>query len=202
LNLHHQRFVDEARIASVVGSSAHRDLVRRVAEESITVAVNNGFFPTTARKVGRIVHVSIQKNENDAAPAVVAAKLTGAFPGLVTFVVRPNVHPDIYAQAIKAASGADTVVVSLFHARTALPEQGRAFVAELIRAKPTSTVVVTYGNPYLLSSVRSPAAFVIGYGEGGFFGNQTVYADAFIRLLKGEITPTGRLPVRVPTASL
>ncbi len=39
--------------------------------------------------------------------------------------------------------------------------------------------------------------FVVGYGKGGFYGNQLVSADAFIRLLKGEIVPHGKLPVRV-----
>ncbi len=42
-----------------------------------------------------------------------------------------------------------------------------------------------------------PSAFVVGYGEGGFYGNQRAYVDAFIRLMQGEITPRGRLPVHV-----
>ena len=36
-----------------------------------------------------------------------------------------------------------------------------------------------------------------GYGEAGWYGNQTIYADSFLRLLKGEITPQGKLPVKV-----
>jgi hypothetical protein len=43
-------------------------------------------------------------------------------------------------------------------------------------------------------------AFVVGYGEKGWFGNQQVYFDSFIKLLRGELTPEGKLPVRVSEA--
>jgi hypothetical protein len=55
--------------------------------------------------------------------------------------------------------------------------------------------VLSFGNPYLVEDLRDVSAFVVGYGEGGFYGNQIVYADAFVRLLEGEIAATGRLPV-------
>jgi hypothetical protein len=70
-------------------------------------------------------------------------------------------------------------------------------VADIVRIKPRSTVVMSYGNPYVVEGLKDTAAFVVGYGEGGFYGNQTVFADAFIRLLKGEIVPRGKLPVAV-----
>jgi hypothetical protein len=56
---------------------------------------------------------------------------------------------------------------------------------------------MAYGNPYLVLRAGHPGAFVTGYGEGGFFGNQIVYADSFIKLLKGSITPRGKLPVKI-----
>jgi hypothetical protein len=43
--------------------------------------------------------------------------------------------------------------------------------------------------------LNDAAAFAVGYGEGGFYGNQVVYADAFIRLLKGAIEAKGKLPI-------
>lgn len=71
-----------------------------------------------------------------------------------------------------------------------------AFLRDVIEAQPR-TVVMSYGNPFLVESLRDAAAFVVGYGEGGFYGNQVVYADAFIRLLKGEIEAEGKLPVDI-----
>ena len=54
---------------------------------------------------------------------------------------------------------------------------------------------MSYGNPFLVESLGEAAAFAVGYGEGGFYGNQVVYADAFIRLLAGEIEANGKLPI-------
>jgi hypothetical protein len=58
-------------------------------------------------------------------------------------------------------------------------------------------VAVAYGNPHLIRKIPSVAAYLIGYGERGWFGNQAVYFESFIKLLKGELRPSGRLPVRI-----
>lgn len=42
---------------------------------------------------------------------------------------------------------------------------------------------------------------MVGYGEGGFYGNQTVYFRSFIKIIKGELVPSGKLPIEV-SASL
>jgi beta-N-acetylhexosaminidase len=203
LNLHRNRYVDPERISSVVGIQPHRDLVQQVAERSLTVLENKDFFPTNAGKLGDVVHVSIQKNANHPAALEVASKLGAALPVEQTFLLGPNVDPSLYSQALEAARNADTVVVSVFNQRTTyvdngpLRERDLALVRALIRSKPRSTVVMSYGNPYLVKGLKDATAFVVGYGEGGFYGNQVVYADAFIRLLKGEIEARGKLPVKL-----
>lgn len=72
-----------------------------------------------------------------------------------------------------------------------------ALLGKIIKLKSQSTVAMSYGNPYLIESLKGVTAYVTGYGEGGFYGNQTVYADSFIKLLKGAIAPKGKLQVKV-----
>ncbi len=67
----------------------------------------------------------------------------------------------------------------------------------MIAAKPKAVVAMSYGNPQLIRKVPDVAAFLVGYGERGWFGNQAVYFDSFIKALKGELKPSGKLPVRV-----
>jgi hypothetical protein len=55
----------------------------------------------------------------------------------------------------------------------------------------------SYGNPHLIRKLDEVPGFAVGYGEGGWFGNQAVYFDTFVAWLKGGIEPSGRLPVRV-----
>ena len=40
-------------------------------------------------------------------------------------------------------------------------------------------------------------AFLCGFGEGGWHGNQTIYFDSFLKILDGSLKPSGRLPVKV-----
>ncbi len=203
LGLHLERLVDESRVAAVVGRQEHKALLRRIADESLTLVKNDGFFPSTAERLGSIVHISIQKKEVDPAPALIDAKIKAAFPKTQTFFLGPTTSKERYEEARKAAGAADTVLVSLFHPRTAYKDNGplkptdRVFLDRIFAAKPQSTVAMAYGNPYLAEGVKKASAVAVGYGEGGFFGNQIVYADSLIRLLKGEIKPAGRLPVNV-----
>ena len=203
LNLHRNRFVDPGTIPAVVGTRAHRDLVRRVADESATLLVNKGVLPLRRDKLGKILHVSIQKNENDPAPPLVAARLQTLLPVARGFQFRPGADPALRGLAVQAAREADTVIVSLFYQRTVYKDNGplpgaeRKLVEDLCRMRPRSTVVMAYGNPYLVTSTPEAPVFMVGYGEGGFYGNQLVYADSFVRLMTGDIAPKGRLPVKV-----
>jgi beta-N-acetylhexosaminidase len=203
LNLHRNRFVDLDRIPSVVGAKTHQDLVRRIADDSVTLLINKGVLPFKRDAIGKVLHVLIQKNENDAAPTAVAARMQALLPGARVFQFRPGADPDLFQRAVQAAREADTVIVSLFYQRTVykdngpLPAAERRLVEDLCRAKPRSTVVMTYGNPYLVTSTPEAPAFVVGYGEGGFYGNQLIYVESFFRLVTGALAPKGLLPVRV-----
>ena len=200
LGLHRDRFVDTERIGSVVGAKAHLELVREVAERSLTVLVDKGVFPTKREALGRIVYVSTQKNEGDSAPAAAAQKMRDGLSLQDAFLLGPGVDPSRYDAVREAAGKADTVVVSLFHQRNVYRDRGvlPARDLELVRgfaAAGVRTIVLSFGNPYLVEDLRDVSAFVVGYGEGGFYGNQLVYADAFVRLLRGEIAATGKVPV-------
>jgi beta-N-acetylhexosaminidase len=203
LNLHRNRLVDVERIPSVVGIKSHQDLAARIADQSITLLKNDGLAPVNPLKLAGSVHISIQKRETDPAPAAVAAKLSAAFPGIRSYFLGPYTSGERYKEALEAAKKADLVLISLFSQRTTYIDNGPLrkkdleFLGRVIESKPASTLVMSYGNPYLAESMKNAAALVIGYGEGGFYGNQIIYAESLIKLLKGEIKPRGRLPVGV-----
>ena len=56
------------RVSAQVGIRPHLELASRIADESLTLVRDGGFFPSTAAKVGRVVHVVIQRRERDTAP--------------------------------------------------------------------------------------------------------------------------------------
>jgi beta-N-acetylhexosaminidase len=209
LGLHEARFVDEARVGEAVGTPAHQALVQEVADRSLTLLKNEGAVVPLARRAGawpKIVNVGVQKAAEDPSPAQLAAKLAAAFPGTRSFTLRPDQDPAYRETVRKAASEADVVVLSLFVPRdrmgdaAPLRDADLALIARICAAKPGAVVAMSYGNPHLVRKLPGVAAFLVGYGERGWFGNQAVYFDSFLKALKGELAPGGRLPVRVSDA--
>ncbi len=214
LGLHETRLVDEARVGELVGTAAHQAIVQEVADRSLTMLKNDGVVPLRA-KAGekgtavvwpKIVNVNVQKAVEDPSPALLAARLAAAFPGTRSFTLRPDMDPAYRETVWNAAREAEVVVVSLFVPRNRmgdaapLREGDLAFIDRIVAAKPGAVVAMSYGNPQLIRKLPEVAAFLVGYGERGWFGNQAVYFDSFVKALKGEIKPAGRLPVKVSDA--
>lgn len=203
LGLQRQRLVDVDRVSGVVGTPAHWALAQEVADRSLTLLRNEGVLPVPPARRRRIVNVSIQKLEVDPSPPALHAKLVAAFPGIANFTVAPQTDPAIFSEIETAARAADLVVVSVFVARNRLGDPAPmrpadvALVERLIAAKPGAVVVMSYGNPQVIRRLPNAPAFLVGYGERGWFGNQEIYFTSFVRLLEGTLQPTGRLPVRV-----
>jgi beta-N-acetylhexosaminidase len=203
LELPKSRFVDEARIGESVGTAEHAALVQEIADKSLTLLKNDRVLPLAVGKTPRLVNISVQKIDGDPAPAALAAKLAAAFPGTASFALRPDLDPAYYDKVGTAVAGADLVVLSLFVSRNRLGDAAPfrdtdlAFLKKVIAAKPGAVVAMTYGNPHLIRKIPEVGAYLVGYGEKGWFGNQAVYFDSFIKALKGEIRPRGRLPIRI-----
>jgi len=206
LGLAENRFVDEANVGALVGTPEHAALVQEIADRSLTLLKNDGVFPLPAGRALNVVNINVQKIDGDPSPAALTAKLAAAFPGLKSYTLRPDLDPAYYDQIRPAVAGADLVVMSLFIPRTRLGDAtpfrpaDLAFLNAIIAAKSKAVVAMSYGNPHLIRKIPGVAAFLVGYGEKGWFGNQMVYFDSFIKALKGELKPKGRLPVRVSDA--
>jgi len=204
LNLHRNRLVDLDKIADVVACPNHTELLNTVADRSLVLLVNKGFFPTDVSQYKRIAHVSVQKNPGDPNVAVVATKLFEGLSGVEHFALgAKDAAFELPARALDAARSAALVIVSLFCQRNRpgdtapLREAEAKLLDEIIRLKPDATVVMSYGNPYFANRLDGASALVVGFGESGWYGNQTIYADSCLRRLKGEISPEGKLPIKV-----
>jgi beta-N-acetylhexosaminidase len=203
LRLHQHRFVDEAKIGTLVGTQKHWALAQEVADRSLTLLKNENVFPLANGALTNVVNISIQKFDVDSSPATLESKLKDALPGLQSFTLHPHTSAAVRDAAVAAIKSADLVTVSLFiqRERFADPAPLRPVDLDIIEqafaAKPRRVIVMSYGNPYLVRKLSKAPAFVVGYGEQGWYGNQTIYFDSFIRFLKGQIKPQGALPVKV-----
>lgn len=205
LGLHKHRFVDESRVGALVGTPDHLATVQEAADRSLTLLKNDGVLPLAASRLAgnRMVQVVVQKTDGDPSPGILTARLTAAFPGLATFTLRPDLDRAYVEKAWPAIEAADLVIVSLFVPRNRLGDPAPlrdadlAFLKRVIAAKPRGVVAMSYGNAQIVRRIPDVPAFAVGYGERGWFGNQAVYFESFVKLLKGELKPGGRLPVTV-----
>jgi beta-N-acetylhexosaminidase len=203
LKLNENRFVDEARVDEFVGTPAHQALVQEVADRSLTLLRNDGVLPLTTARLAKAVNINVQKDPADLSPLALSAKLSAAFPGIQNFSFRADMDAAAYDRAWQAVSAADVVILSLFVPRNRLGDAtpirpaDLAFLQRVIAAKPRAVVAMSYGNPHLIRQMPTVGAFLVGYGEKGWFGNQTVYFESFAKAVTGAIKPAGKLPVRV-----
>lgn len=203
LGLHEHRYVDETRVGEKVGTPAHLALVQEVADRSLTLLKNEGVLPVSVDALGRVVNLNVQKAQTDPSPAALDAVLAGAIPGTRSFTLRPGTGPSVYEAAWAEVTEADLVILSLFVPRdrngdaTPVRPADLSFLQQVIEAKQGRVVAVAYGNPHLIREIPEVPAFLVGYGERGWYGNQHVYFDSFVRALTGELEPPGRLPVLV-----
>ncbi len=203
LSLHQSRYVDGGSVSDLVGTPDHQELVQEVADRSLTLLKNDGVLPVDREGLGRLVNISVQKAQTDPSPPALASALAAAFPGTRSYTLRPGSGAGVYDAAWAAVTDADLVVVSLFVPRTRhgdttpIRDADLAFLQRVMAAKPGQVVAMAYGNPHLIREMPGVPAFLVGYGERGWYGNQAVYFDTFIRALTGELEPSGKLPVLV-----
>ena len=203
LGLHKNRLVDRDRINTLVGTPAHQAVVQEVADRSITLLKNKDVLPLGETGIENIVNICIQKYANDPSPAALSGKLANAFPGVKNYILRSDTNPAIYDTILSAAHEADLVILSLFVQRTrqvdSAPFRDRdlQFLKKLFKTGAKSILAMSYGNPFLIRKIEEVPSFLVGFGERGWYGNQAVYFDSFIKVLKGELKPQGKLPVKV-----
>jgi beta-N-acetylhexosaminidase len=206
LGLHQHRYVDEDRVGEVVGTPAHLALVQEVADRSLTLLRNEGVLPIPPEGLGRVVNINVQKAQTDPSPAALDAVLAATIPGVRSFTLRPGSGAPVYGPARAAAAEADLVILSFFVQRdrngdvTPIRAADLEFLQRIMAVKPGQVVAMAYGNPHLIRKIPEVPAFLVGYGEGGWYGNQQVYFDSFLRALTGELRPSGKLPVFVSDA--
>ena len=203
LGLHRNRLVDEDRIGQVVGTAAHRAKIQEVADRSVTLLRNESVLPLKAWNPRRTVHITIQKDENQPSVRELIQKMASSFQGITSYSLKPDMSESYYDSVKKASEQADLVILSFFVQRdrsgdpAPVKEKDLELIRQIISAKPGKVIAMSYGNPHIIKKINTIQAFIAGYGEAGWYGNQQVYFDSFIKIMKGELIPSGKLPLMI-----
>jgi beta-N-acetylhexosaminidase len=170
------------RVHTVVGTPRHLAVAQRVTERSITLIRNSAkLLPLPARSGKKVLVTGL--NTSTIGQDVRAR-------GLSTQVLDTGISPTpaTIASAVAAANANDIVVVAIFNGWS-FPGQVNLVRGLLATGKPVAVLAV--GTPYDVAYLPGASTFVSGYDF------QDVSLHALVRVLFGEVKPTGKLPVTI-----
>lgn len=193
--LHRGGRVDPAAVEAAVGTEAHRELARRVAARSITLARDRA-NAVPLRAGARVLHVTYTDDGGGSAGDVLQRELSAGGVAAEHVRVGPSTPAATFASLRGRAEAADVVVASIaiapYQYRSLGIGGGLPEFVEALAASGKPVVAVSLGSPYLLDAFPSVPAYLLAWDAAA--ATETAAA----RALLGTIPITGRLPVSLP----
>ena len=197
LGLHQNRYVPIERVDEVVGQGAHVAFADSAATRSITlVRDERRLVPMDAASLAPTLHIRWAPSTRLWANRAFATGLVERVADVDEVLLDERSDSAAYAMASEALERADRVIVSAYLSASAgsgadaLPGSFRALVRESIERRPT--VLISFGNPYLLSAVPEVGSYLLAWGD------RDVSQRAALAALFGEEAISGRLPIPLP----
>jgi beta-glucosidase-like glycosyl hydrolase len=198
LGLPEERTVDLEAIPSSVGTPEHLAVAEEIAERSVTLIKNGGdLLPLRGTRSARVLSVTYRRPSDVLAGRFFNRRLRQTYPRLVTANMDQNTAAALSEGLIRQARNSALVVVSIYvtavsYSNTvAVPQEVADFVRQL-EAIGKPHVVVSFGNPYLISDFPDVRAYMLAWS------GSEVSQRAAARALFGEFDIRGRTPTRIP----
>ncbi|HVX40462.1 MAG TPA: glycoside hydrolase family 3 protein [Gemmatimonadaceae bacterium] len=201
LGLDRNRVVNLDTLRAVVGDSAHLAIAALAAEKSITLAKDSLHLVPLVEAglpaAPRVLSITIATRTDLAAGATFNAELRRAVKTLHTESIDPGNPSTDFARLLALADSSDVTIVSSYLttgtnvSNPSAPEPIAQFMRELVARHPR-TLLVAFGNPYLLQQVPAASSYLVAWGP--FPVSQSAAGRAVI----GEAPITGRLPISIP----
>lgn len=199
MGLERNRFVQLDSVRAIVGDSANYAVAREIADRSIVLLKDSlGQVPIGPPTTERVLSITVARRADLAAGTSFNAELRRVFPGLRTIFVPADDIAGWLPRLTAAADSADVTIIGSYVGQgwdavtVGAPQAFVDFVTQRSTAAGRRSIVVAFGNPYLLGQVPSAPTYLVAWS--GVPASQTATA----RALLGEIPITGRLPISIP----
>lgn len=181
-----------------MGIPAHQEVADEIARKSITVLRNRrDLLPLKGTRSARVLSVTYRRRSDVLAGRYFDRHLRRTYPGLITVDIDEETPDAIYDGLVRQARRAALVVVSTYvtavsySGSVAIPKETARFIERLGRIG-VAHVVVTFGNPYLISAFPDVQAYVLAWS--GSEASQEAAAGALL----GQARVEGRTPTAIP----
>jgi beta-N-acetylhexosaminidase len=200
MGLDRRRTVDLDSVRAVVGDTANTAVAARAAERGMTLARDSlGLVPLRGvnGRPARVLSLTIAGRNDIPAGTAFNVELRRVAPQLRTEQITTDDPAPNYDRLLAAADSFDVVVIGSYvttGTNVTSPNASEPlaqFLRSMVQRQPR-TVLVAFGNPYLLSQVPSVSTYLLPWG--GFPVSQTAAG----RALTGAAPIGGRLPISSP----
>ncbi|HEY8372190.1 MAG TPA: glycoside hydrolase family 3 protein [Pseudonocardiaceae bacterium] len=190
LGLFDEPFVDPEALPDLVGAPEHLATAQEISDRTVTLVRNEGELLPLTREPRNVLVTGWSAPETPA-PQYVAEELEAR--GATVTVHPTGLAPSqqLIDEAVARAGGADLVVAVT---SKAWADSGQQRLVRALQATGKPVVVVAVRDPYDIAHFPDVPVYLATYSF------QRVSLDAAVRVLFGEVAPTGRLPVTVPVA--
>ncbi len=200
LGLERQRLVSLDSVRAIVGDTAHLSIAALAAQRSITLAKDSLSLVPLARSAGqqpeRVLSITVASRTDLPAGATFNAELRRS-TSVRAELVSPDDPSTNFDRLFAAADSSDVTIVSSYLttgtnvSNPNAPEPIAQFMRALVQ-RHRRTIIVAFGNPYLLQQVPAASTYLVGWG--GFPVSQAAAARALV----GASPIGGRLPISIP----
>ena len=197
LGLHRDRFVSLEDVDRVVGIGAHNAFADTAATRSITlVRDTDRLLPMDGLSMAPTLHIRYAGSTRLWANRAFTTELQDRVAVLDEVRLDERSDSTAYTAAREAVAEADRIIVTTYvpasagSTEDALPEPLRELIDVAVDTKPT--VMVSFGNPYLLTAVPDVGSYVLAWGD------RDRSQRAAVAAIFGEEAMTGRLPISLP----
>lgn len=167
-----------------------------IAEHALTMVRNTGAL-LPLRDSTRITVVSLVRKGMPKAAREFVTRLRSRFPHVRAIAVERRAPRDPAPIVRDSLRDADVVLIAAHISvvngagSIGLSEQQRLLLDQVADTR-LPRVMLSLGTPYVLEAVPTADAMLCAYGD------DPASIDAVVRVLAGEISPRGRLPVSIP----
>jgi len=197
LGLDRQKMVDLRHMQEQIGSPENIQIAESIAENAITlIRDRNHYLPFRMPMKGAVVNIILQDKPGREKQMGFADKLGIDFTA-ISLRIDPSSGKSTFQDAKSLVGEARAVILSTdiqtlsVSGHPTLNERQIEFVRTLPAMVPQGTpiVLLSFGAPYILDGFPEIGTALCTYGENEYAQR------AAIRVLKGELTPKGTLPV-------
>ncbi|MGD2046018.1 MAG: glycoside hydrolase family 3 N-terminal domain-containing protein [Gemmatimonadota bacterium] len=195
VGLDEERTVPLEMVGRLVGTPEHIAVADEIARKSITILKNgSNLLPLRGTRTASVLSVTIRRGSDLLAGRYFNTVMRDTYPRMRSYEIESGAEEEDYERALRLASGRDLVVVGLYSSYAGAVDDRddmAAFIGDLDRMG-VPHVVVSFGNPYLISEFPQTQAYMLAWN--GSEATQRAAAGALL----GEFDVLGRVPTRIP----